>query len=198
MRFIDPVTLTGRDWVILEPLDRRHEPELINAAADGQLDRLWFTSVAGPDSMMGYIDAATRMRDELGAAPFAVRRKTDGKVVGSTRYFNVDAKNRRLEIGHTWYSKSAQRSALNTEAKLVLLKHAFEILDCIAVEFRTHWFNFDSRAAISRLGAKQDGVLRNHQLLPNGSLRDTVVFSIIASEWPAVYSHLCFELDKPR
>jgi N-acetyltransferase len=198
MRFIDLVTLTGRDWVILEPLDKRHEPELIDAAADGQLDQLWFTSVASPDSMTGYIDAATRMRDELGAVPFAVRRKTDGKVVGSTRYFNVDAKNRRLEIGHTWYSKSAQRSGLNTEAKLLLLKHAFEILDCIAVEFRTHWFNFDSRAAISRLGAKQDGVLRSHQILPDGSLRDTVVFSIIASEWPAVYSHLRFELDKPR
>jgi N-acetyltransferase len=138
------------------------------------------------------------MRDELGAMPFVVRRKADGKMVGSTRYFNVDAKNRRLEIGHTWYSRSVQRTGLNTEAKLILLKHAFEELDCIAVEFRTHWFNFASREAIARLGAKQDGVLRNHQISPNGTLRDTVVFSIIASEWPTVKAHLRWQLNKPR
>jgi N-acetyltransferase len=198
MRYIEPLTLTGRDWVVLEPLDRKHEPDLMDAAADGQVHELWFTSVGSPDSMRGYIDAAISMRDELGAMPFAVRRKSDGKVVGSTRYFNVDAKNRRLEIGHTWYSKSVRRTGLNTEAKLILLKHAFETLDCIAVEFRTHWFNFDSRAAIGRLGAKQDGVLRSHQILPNGTLRDTVVFSITASEWPTVKAHLGFELDRPR
>lgn len=110
----------------------------------------------------------------------------------------MDAKNRRLEIGHTWYSRSVQRTGLNTEAKLILLKHAFEELDCIAVEFRTHWFNFDSREAIARLGAKQDGVLRNHQISPNGTLRDTVVFSIIASEWPTVKAHLRWQLNKPR
>jgi RimJ/RimL family protein N-acetyltransferase len=198
MRFIEALTLTGHKWLILEPLERRHEPELLEAARDGQLWNHWYTAVAGPDTVTGYMDAALKMRNELGAMPFIVRRKSDGKVVGSTRYFNVDAKNRRLEIGHTWYSKSVQRTGLNTEAKLLLLKHAFETLNCIAVEFRTHWFNFDSRAAISRLGAKQDGVLRNHQISPNGTLRDTVVFSIIASEWPTVKAHLKHELSKPR
>ena len=198
MQFIDPVTLTGRNWVVLEPLQREHADELLAAAKDGELWTLWYTSVGDPHAVFGYIDAALKMREELGAMPFVVRRKSDGKVVGSTRFFNVDAKNRRLEIGHTWYSKSAQRTGINTEAKLILLGHAFETLNCIAVEFRTHWFNFDSRAAIARLGAKQDGVLRNHQLAPNGTLRDTVVFSIIASEWPTVKAHLRFQLNKPR
>ena len=198
MRFIEPVTLTGRNWVVLEPLQREHADELLAAAKDGELWKLWYTSVGDPDAVFSYIDAALKMREELGAMPFVVRRKSDGKVVGSTRFFNVDAKNRRLEIGHTWYSKSVQRTGINTEAKLILLKHAFEELKCIAVEFRTHWFNFDSRAAIARLGAKQDGVLRSHQLAPNGTLRDTVVFSIIASEWPTVKAHLRFQLNKPR
>lgn len=198
MHFIEPVTLTGRNWVVLEPLQREHSDELLEAAKDGELWKLWYTSVGDPDALFGYIDSALKMRDEQGAMPFVIRRKSDGKVVGSTRYFNVDAKNRRLEIGHTWYSKSVQRTGINTEAKLILLKHAFETLNCIAVEFRTHWFNFDSRAAIARLGAKQDGVLRNHQLAPNGTLRDTVVFSIIASEWPTVKAHLRFQLNKTR
>lgn len=198
MRFIEPLTLTGHQWLTLEPMERRHEPELLEAAKDGELWNLWYTAIASPDAVMGYMDDALKMRDELGAMPFIVRRNSDGKVVGSTRYFNVDAKNRRLEIGHTWYSKSVQRTGLNTEAKLLLLKHAFERLHCIAVEFRTHWFNFESRAAIARIGAKQDGVLRNHQVSPNGTLRDTVVFSIIASEWPTVKAHLKHELGKPR
>ena len=137
------------------------------------------------------------MRDNLGAMPFVVRDAT-GAIVGSTRYFNVDAANRRLEIGHTWYAQRAQRTAINTECKLLLLTHAFETLGCIAVEFRTHWFNHASRAAIARLGAKQDGVLRNHQLMPDGSRRDTVVFSILDSEWPAVKRHLGFLLERPR
>lgn len=198
MRFIEPLTLTGLQWLTLEPMERRHESELLEAAKDGELWKLWYTAIASPDAVMGYMEDALEMRDELGAMPFIVRRKPDGKVVGSTRYFNVDAKNRRLEIGHTWYSKSAQRTGMNTEAKLLLLKHAFEKLHCIAVEFRTHWFNFESRAAIARLGAKQDGVLRSHQVSPNGTLRDTVVFSIIASEWPTVKAHLKHELGKPR
>ena len=198
MRFIEHLTLTGDQWLTLEPMERRHEPELLEAAKDGELWNLWYTNIASPDAVMCYMDAALKMRDELGAMPFIVRRNSDGKVVGSTRYFNVDAKNRRLEIGHTWYSKSAQRTGLNTEAKLLLLTHAFEKLHCIAVEFRTHWFNFESRAAIARIGAKQDGVLRNHQVSPNGTLRDTVVFSIIASEWPTVKAHLKHELSKPR
>jgi RimJ/RimL family protein N-acetyltransferase len=138
------------------------------------------------------------MRERQDAMPFAVRDNQSGDVVGSTRYFNVDAPNRRLEIGHTWYAKRAQRTAVNTECKLLLLTHAFEILGCIAVEFRTHWFNHASRTAIARLGAKQDGVLRNHQLMPDGSRRDTVVFSIIDAEWLAVKRHLRYLLERPR
>jgi RimJ/RimL family protein N-acetyltransferase len=197
-RFIEAVTLTGRKLVVLEPLQREHEEELLAAARDGELWKLWYTSVGSPDAVLAYIDTALAMRDTQGAMPFVVRSQLDGKIIGSTRFFNVDAANRRLEIGHTWYSQSVQRSGVNTEAKLLLLKHAFEVLDCIAVEFRTHWFNFDSRAAIARLGAKQDGVLRNHAISPNGTLRDTVVFSIIASEWPTVKAHLRHQLSKPR
>lgn len=141
------------------------------------------------------------MRERLGAMPFVVRdirHGQPGRVVGSTRFFNVDAANRRLEIGHTWYAKSVQRTAVNTECKLLLLTHAFETLGCIAVEFRTHWMNHQSREAIARLGAKQDGVLRNHQRMPDGSYRDTVVFSIIESEWLTVKRHLQYKLEQPR
>jgi RimJ/RimL family protein N-acetyltransferase len=191
------VTLKG-EHATLEPLDTGHEAALRAAADDGELWRLWYTSVAPPDQIGDYIARALDMRERLGAMPFAVRHNTTGNVVGCTRYFNVDAANRRLEIGHTWYSKRVQRTAVNTECKLLLLTHAFEVLRCIAVEFRTHWFNHASRVAIERLGAKQDGVLRNHQLLPDGSKRDTVVFSIIDGEWPAVRRHLKFLLDHPR
>jgi N-acetyltransferase len=197
MAFIEAVTLKG-EHATLEPLEAKHEAALRDAAADGELWRLWYTSVAPPDQIGAYIARALDMRERLGAMPFAVRHNTTGNVVGCTRYFNVDAANRRLEIGHTWYSKSVQRTAVNTECKLLLLTHAFEVLGCIAVEFRTHWFNHASRVAIERLGAKQDGVLRNHQLLPDGSRRDTVVFSIIDGEWPAVRRHLKFLLDRPR
>jgi RimJ/RimL family protein N-acetyltransferase len=197
MAFIEPVTLKGAH-ATLEPLEAGHAPALRDAAADGELWRLWYTSVAPPDQIGDYIARALDMRERLGAMPFAVRHNTTGHVVGCTRYFNVDAVNRRLEIGHTWYSKRVQRTAINTECKLLLLTHAFEALQCIAVEFRTHWFNHASRVAIERLGAKQDGVLRNHQLLPDGSKRDTVVFSIIDGEWPAVRRHLTFLLDRPR
>ena len=197
MAFIEPVRLSGAH-AALEPLAREHEQSLARAAADGELWRLWYTSVAAPDRMGEYIASALEMRERLGAMPFVVREKASGDVVGCTRYFNVDAANRRLEIGHTWYAKRVQRTALNTECKLLLLEHAFEKLRCIAVEFRTHWFNHASRDAIARLGAKQDGVLRNHQISPGGSYRDTVVFSIIESEWPAVKKHLAFQLDRPR
>jgi len=197
MAFIEPVTLKG-EHATLEPLEAKHEAALRGAAADGELWRLWYTSVAPPDRIGEYIARALDMRERLGAMPFAVRQNATGEVVGCTRYFNVDAANRRLEIGHTWYSKRVQRTAINTECKLLLLTHAFDVLRCIAVEFRTHWFNHASRVAIERLGAKQDGVLRNHQLLPDGSKRDTVVFSIIDGEWPAVRQHLKFQLDRPR
>ena len=197
MAFIEPVTLKG-EHATLEPLEAKHEAALRGAAADGELWRLWYTSVAPPDRIGEYIARALDMRERLGAMPFAVRHNTTGNVVGCTRYFNVDAANRRLEIGHTWYSKRVQRTAINTECKLLLLTHAFDVLRCIAVEFRTHWFNHASRVAIERLGAKQDGVLRNHQLLADGSKRDTVVFSIIDGEWPAVRQHLKFQLERPR
>ena len=197
MRFIEPVVLHG-DSATLEPLTREHEEALKRAASDGELWRLWYTSVASPDRMGEYIATALDMRDRLGAMPFVVRDNRSGDIVGCTRYFNVDAANRRLEIGHTWYARRVQRSAVNSECKLLLLTHAFEKLACIAVEFRTHWFNQASRAAIARLGAKQDGVLRNHQVSPDGSKRDTVVFSIIDGEWPAVKHHLQFQLARPR
>ncbi len=195
-RFIEPVTLVGRH-ATLEPLDASHVAPLAEAASDGELWRLWYTGVASPERMAGYVAAALDMRERYDAMPFVVRDAT-GAVVGSTRYFNVDVANRRLEIGHTWYARRAQRTPLNTECKLLLLTHAFEKLGCIAVEFRTHWFNQASRAAIARLGAKQDGVLRNHQMGADGAKRDTVVFSIIDSEWPAVKKHLAFQLERPR
>jgi len=193
--FIAPVALRGR-YATLEPLAREHEEALRRAAADGELWRLWYTSVAPQERMGEYIASALDMRERLGAMPFVVRENASGDIVGCTRYFNVDAVNRRLEIGHTWYAKRAQRTAINTECKLLLLTHAFEKLRCIAVEFRTHWFNHASREAILRLGAKQDGVLRNHQVGPDGSYRDTVVFSIIESEWPAVKRHLQWLLER--
>ena len=196
-RFIEPITLRGRH-ATLEPLGAEHLDGIRAAADDGELWRLWYTSVPAPAKADGWLATALSMRDDQGAMPFAVRDGRDGRVVGSTRYFNVDAANRRLEIGHTWYAQRAQRTAINTECKLLLLTHAFETLRCIAVEFRTHWFNQASRAAIARLGAKQDGVLRNHQLLPDGSKRDTVVFSILDGEWPAVKRHLGFLLERPR
>ena len=197
MRFIEPVTLRG-DVATLEPLQPEHTDALARAAADGELWRLWYTHIAPPAQMPEYVGAALDMRERLDAMPFVVRANASGEVVGCTRYFNVDAKNRRLEIGHTWYARSVQRTALNTECKLLLLAHAFETLHCIAVEFRTHWFNHASRAAIARLGAKQDGVLRNHQLMADGARRDTVVFSIIDGEWPAVRQHLRHLLAGPR
>ncbi len=197
MAFIEPVTLKG-NHATLEPLALQHEEALKRAATDGELWRLWYTSVAPPAKMAEYIEVAMDMRERQGAMPFIVRENADGEIVGCTRYFNVDAINHRVEIGHTWYAKRAQRTAINTECKLMLLTHAFEKLACIAVEFRTHWFNHASREAIARLGAKQDAVLRNHQLMPDGSKRDTVVFSIIDGEWPAVKRHLQFQLDRPR
>jgi len=197
MAFIEPVTLKGAH-ATLEPLESGHAAALRDAAADGELWRLWYTSVAPPDQIGDYIARALDMRERLGAMPFAVRQNATGEVVGCTRYFNVDAANRRLEIGHTWYSKRAQRTAINTECKLLLLTHAFEVLRCIAVEFRTHWFNHASRIAIERLGAKLDGILRSHQISPNGTLRDTCVYSIVAAEWPTVKAHLNWQLEKPR
>ena len=194
MAFIEPVTLTGRH-VQLEPLAASHHDALVEAASDGALWKLWYTSVPAPEAMRTWLEAALAMRAQQ-ALSFVMRDLRDGSIVGSTRYFHVDPVNRRLEIGHTWHALRAQRTGINTEAKLLLLGHAFEALQCIAVEFRTHWMNQQSRAAIARLGAKQDGVLRNHQRMADGSLRDTVVFSIIESEWPAVKRHLQYKLER--
>ena len=192
---VEPVWLEGAH-VVLEPLAAEHEAELCEAAADGELWRLWYTSVPPPQLCAEYIAAARKMQADRGALPFAVRDKASGRIVGSTRFFNVEPVHRRLEIGHTWYARRAQRTAINTECKLLLLTHAFEGLHCIAVEFRTSWFNRASQKAIERLGAKRDGVLRNHMIMPDGTFRDTVVYSIIAGEWPAVKCHLRFHLDR--
>jgi RimJ/RimL family protein N-acetyltransferase len=194
MAFIEPVTLTGRH-VQLEPLAAAHHDALVDAASDGELWKLWYTSVPSPQTMRSWLETALSMRahDDLA---FAIRDLRDGSIVGSTRYFRVDAANRRRELGHTWYARRAQRTGINTEAKLLLLGHAFEALQCIAVELRTHWMNRQSREAIARLGAKQDGVLRNHQRMADGTLRDTVVFSIIESEWPTVKRHLQYQLER--
>jgi N-acetyltransferase len=190
-----PVNLEGT-IVRLEPLGPQHAVGLREAMKDGRLWELWYTIVPEPDAVAAWIDTAISQQAEGKALAFAVVRRRDGAVVGSTRYMNVEPVQRRLEIGTTWYAKSAQRTGLNTQCKRLLLAHAFEALGCIAVEFRTHWFNQQSREAIARLGAKQDGVLRNHQRLPDGSLRDTVVFSIIESEWPSVRRHLDFRLGR--
>jgi N-acetyltransferase len=184
----DVPTLAGRH-VRLEPLARAHADGLRTAAADGELWKLWYTSVPAPDATEAYIDSALAAHAEGRALPFVVRDRDDA-IVGSTRFGNVEAAHRRAEIGWTWYARRAQRTALNTEAKRLLLAHAFETMGCNVVQLCTHWFNFPSREAIARLGAKQDGVLRSHMLMPDGGVRDTVVFSIIAAEWPAVRQNL--------
>ena len=193
-RWIEPITLTGLR-VVLEPLSLEHLDGMINAVKDGELWKLWFTSIPTPEKAEAYIKTALEMRKNAGAMPFIVRDRESNKIIGSTRYFNVDEGNQRLEIGYTWYSESYQRTAANSECKYLLLSHAFEKLEAIAVEFRTHWHNQKSRAAIARLGAKQDGVLRNHQKNADGGYRDTVVFSIINLEWPAVRQSLMFKLN---
>jgi RimJ/RimL family protein N-acetyltransferase len=201
--WLEPLTLTsGR--VTLEPLARRHEAELADAVRDGELWRLWYTSVPSPDAMGAEIDRRLGLQAAGSMLPFAVIAGADGhkagsgRAVGMTTYMNVDAVNKRVEIGSTWYRRSVQRSDLNTRCKRLLLGHAFETLACIAVEFRTHFFNRQSRAGIERLGAKLDGILRSHQVAANGTLRDTCVYSIIAAEWPTVKAHLEFQLSKPR
>jgi RimJ/RimL family protein N-acetyltransferase len=189
---LSPVTLSGK-LVTLEPLDADHHDGLVEAASDGRLWELWYTSVPSPETMAA--DIARKLADPA-MLPFTVRRTDTGAVVGMTTYLNVDLDVPRLEIGATWTAVSAQRTGVNAESKLLLLTHAFEALGCRAVEFRTHWHNHQSRTAIARLGARQDGVLRNHRVLPDGSLRDTVVFSILDTEWPAVRNGLLLRLAR--
>lgn len=194
---LEPVTLTGR-LVRLEPLAEAHHDDLVAATQDGELWRLWYTSAPTPEAMHADIDRRLGLHATGTMLPFAVVDQSTGRAVGMTTCMNIDTSNHRVEIGSTWYAKSVQRTGLNTEAKLLLLGHAFDTLGCIAVEFRTHFLNQQSRRAIERLGAKQDGILRNHSVAPNGTLRDTVVYSIIASEWPAIRTHLEWQLSKPR
>jgi RimJ/RimL family protein N-acetyltransferase len=197
MPWLEPVSLRG-PHARLEPLSQDHCDGLIEAVKDGELWKLWYTTIPSAEEMPQEIDRRFGLQRAGTMLAFTVF-DADGKIAGMTTYMNVDAANRRVEIGSTWYAKRVQRSALNTQCKLLLLSHAFEKLDCIAVEFRTHFFNHQSRRGIERLGAKQDGILRSHVIAPNGTLRDTVVYSIIAGEWPTVKAHLTYQLnEKPR
>lgn len=197
MTFAEPVTLTGR-LVELSPLVADDHDALVAAASDGELWNLQYTSVPSPANMRGAIDRFLALQQECSRISFVVRLRATGRVIGLTSYLNIEPEHRRLEIGGTWNAASVQRSGTNTESKLLLLGNAFEQLGCIAVEFRTHWLNRQSRAAIERLGAKQDGILRSHRILPDGTLRDTVVYSILAHEWPAVRAELTRSLAAHR
>ena len=196
MSWLQPVTLRGRH-ATLEPLSPAHLDDLTDAVRDGELWRLWYTIVPSPEGMAAEIERRLALQARGTMLPFAVL-DDDGRGVGMTTYMNVDLAVRRVEIGSTWYARRVQRTGLNTECKLLLLTHAFEQLDCLAVEFRTAFFNFPSRRAIERLGAKLDGVLRSHQRYTNGTLRDTCVYSIVGAEWPTVQAHLTHELARAR
>ncbi|WP_242107273.1 GNAT family N-acetyltransferase [Luteimonas aquatica] len=189
-------TLRG-EHVTLEPLAAGHAEALAEAVRDGELWKAWYGSVPAPEAMRDYVAAALAMRDAGTALPWVARDRR-GEIVGTTRFYDVAEKVPRVSIGYTWYAARVQRTGLNTEAKLLLLAHAFETLGCIAVALKTSWFNHASRAAIARLGARQDGVLRNHMRHNDGSVRDSVVFSIIDAEWPAVRSNLRAKLESHR
>jgi RimJ/RimL family protein N-acetyltransferase len=193
---LKPVTLAGTH-VSLVPLDAAHAAALRAAVRDGELWRLWYTSVPSPDEMETEIARRLALQQGGSMLPFTVLDAT-GTPAGMTTYMNVDTQQRRVEIGSTWYARRVQRSPLNTEAKLLLLAHAFDTLGCIAVEFRTHRLNTQSRRAIERLGAQLDGILRAHARSRDGSLRDTAVYSIVAAEWPTVRAHLRWQLERPR
>jgi N-acetyltransferase len=197
MTWLEPVTLSN-SRVCLELLDQRHHDELVEATNDGELWKLWYTSVPRPDDVAAEIERRLELCRQHSMLPFAIVEQSSGRAVGMTTFMNADAANRRIEIGSTWFRRSTQRTGLNTHCKLLMLTHAFETLDCIAVEFCTHFFNLQSRSGIERLGAKLDGILRSHQILADGSLRDTCVYSIIAAEWPAVKAHLTFQAARTR
>ncbi len=190
----DPVTLHG-PHATLEPLRRDHHDGMVEAVRDGELWRLWYTRIPTPEQMRQEIERRLDLQAKGSMLPFTVRDAA-GAIVGMTTYMNIDAANKRLEIGSTWYRQRAQRTALNTQCKLLLMTHAFETLACIAVEYRTSSFNTPSRRAIERLGAKLDGILRNHQRHIDGTLRDTCVYSILDSEWPVVKGHLTYQLER--
>ncbi len=196
MAWPDSITLQG-PHATLRPLSHEHHDALCEATRDGDLWKLWYTSIPSPEGMRAEIARRLDLRAAGSMLPFAVFDAA-GRAVGMTTYMNIDAVNKRVEIGSTWYGQSAQRTPLNTQCKRLLLGHAFEALACIAVEFRTHRLNTQSRRAIERLGAQLDGILRAHAVAADGSLRDTAVYSIVAGEWPAVRSHLDWQLAKPR
>ena len=196
MPWPEPVVLAGVH-ARLEPLAHEHLEGLRAASADGELWKLWYTFVPSPERMAAEIERRLALQAAGSMLPFTVFDAA-GRIVGMTTYMNIDAANRRVEIGSTWTAASAQRSALNTQCKRLLLGHAFEVLDCIAVEFRTHRLNMQSRRAIERLGAQLDGILRSHQRMPDGTLRDTAVYSITAAEWPTIRTHLDWQLVRPR
>jgi RimJ/RimL family protein N-acetyltransferase len=183
--------------VRLVPLSQDHGPALREAVKDGELWRLWYTAIPSPEGMEAEIARRLKLHEAGSMLPFTVISTATHEPVGMTTYMNIDASVRRVEIGSTWYRRAVQRSPLNSECKLLLLRHAFETLDCIAVEFRTHFFNQQSRKAIERVGAKLDGILRSHTRASDGTLRDTCVYSIIASEWPTVRSHLTWQIERP-
>jgi N-acetyltransferase len=188
---LTPITLANNK-ARLEPLSQQHCEDLQNAVGD--LHTLWYTAIPSPDQMANEIERRLQVHAKGTMLPFAAINPATGKAVGMTTYMNIDTLNQRVEIGSTWTSRSLQKTAFNTACKLLLLEHAFNTLGCIAVEFRTHRFNVQSRAAIERLGAQFDGMLRNHQRASNGTLRDTAVYSITADEWPTVGSHLNFQM----
>ena len=190
-----PPILKGQG-VQLEPLTIEHADELGKAVTDGKLWELWFTTAPHPDAVEAYIDKALTMVEQGTALAFVVRNCATDEIIGSTRICNWDKANRRMEIGYTWYAKRYWRTHVNTESKLLLLGHCFDRLGAIAVELRTHWHNHRSREAIAKLGAKQDGILRNHKIGVDGVIRDTVVFSILNTEWPSVKHNLSFKLQR--
>lgn len=197
MAWLTPVTLSGH-CCTLERLTPKHHDELSNAVQDGQLWNLWYTLIPKPDGMSKEIDRRLALLEKGTMLPFTIINKITGKAVGMTTFLNADSENRRIEIGGTWIAKSQQRTGINTEAKLLLLTHAFEELHCNAVEFRTNFLNHQSRKGIERLGAKLDGILRNHMIMPDHTLRDTCVYSILTSEWAVVKNHLTWLMNKPR
>lgn len=197
MSWAEPVSLEG-EHVELVPLTYDHEPNLREAVSDGELWRLWYTTIPTLDRLRDEITRRLTLQRNGAMVPFAVLSRATGRAIGMTTYLNIEAEHRRLEIGATWYRRSVQRTPVNTECKRLLLAHAFERLNCVAVEFRTSFNNAQSRRAIERLGAKLDGVLRSHRVFQDGSLRDTCVYSIIAHEWPTVRTHLDWQLTKPR
>lgn len=192
-KWLKEISLEGNK-IRLIPLKKEHSNALLLAAGDGNLWELWYTFVPSERTIESYVDRALNDFERGRALPFTVvDRKTD-EIIGCTRLFDAVPEHRRLELGYTWYAKSYQKTGVNTECKYLILRHAFEKLKCIAVEFRTHWHNAASRLAITRLGAKQDGVLRNHQIDNTGAYRDTVVYSIIQNEWTCVKKSLEYKL----